>query len=81
MKANETADRDFIAQQLAESGDVFLDGDLGVLFHKALIKQAVALIKLVQLAFDDLGDGLRGLVLDLLRGDLPFFVQHPGSDR
>src|SRR5208283_373484 len=69
LEARETADDNLIAQLLGNAADVFLDGHFGIPFDKPLVHQADALKKLLQLAFDDLGDGLRRLVLDLFSRD------------
>ncbi len=58
-------------------GDVFLDRDLGVL-HEGLFQQADHGEKLLQLALDDLFDGLGRLVLDLGAVDFLFPLQDGG---
>ena len=44
---------------------MILDGNLGVLLNEALVHQAVGLEELLQLPFDDLGNGLWRFVLEL----------------
>ncbi len=77
LETDEATDGNLVSELFADGGDVFLDGDFGILLHETLIEQADGLIKLLQLAFDDLGNRLRGLVLHLFRGDF-FFLIHDG---
>ena len=80
LEAGEAPDDNFVAQLLGDAADVFLDRDFGVALDKPLVEQAAALKKLFQFAFDNFGDGLGRLVLDLFGGDFPFLGQRGGGD-
>ena len=80
LVAGKAPDDDFIGQQFGDAAQVLLDGDFGVALDKALVEQAAALKKLLQFAFDNFGDGLGRLVLDLFGGDFPFLGQRGGGD-
>src|ERR1700722_6764561 len=69
LEAGETPDDNLVAQLFGNAADVFLDGDFGVAFDKSLGEQTAALVKLLQFALDNFGDGLGRLVLDLFGGD------------
>src|SRR5688572_26975876 len=73
LEADEAADGNVVAELLAHRGDVISHGDFRVLFDEALVEQAIALIEFLELAFNDLGDGLWRLVFDLRGSDFAFF--------
>src|SRR5664280_174482 len=75
LEADETPDGDFVAELLGDGGDMFADANLGILLYESLVNEAIALKKLFQFAFDDFGERLRRLVLDLFGGDFLFFGQ------
>src|SRR5690348_11401933 len=77
LKSDEATDGNLVTQLFGYSAEVFPDRDFGILFHKTLVEQAVALKEFVELAFDDFGDGLRRLAFDLFHGDL-LFLRYDG---
>src|ERR1035437_1005431 len=76
LKPHEPANADFVAELLGNLRRVFLQADLGVPLHKTLIHEAISLVKFLQFAFDDFGNGLRRFVLHLLGGDFLFLRHH-----
>src|SRR5665213_1033639 len=72
LKADETADGDFVTQLLADLRDVLLDADFGITLHEALVHEAVGLEKFFQHAGEDFFHGGGGLAFQTvgLRGDL-----------
>lgn len=80
MKTDEAADDEVVAQLLGGGGDMLLDGDFGVAFDEALVEKADAAVEFFEFSFDDFGDGLRGLVLDLFGGDFLFLGDEGGIE-
>src|SRR5439155_18527313 len=80
LKPHEAANRNFVPQLLGHLANVFLDADLGILLYETLIHQAIGLIKLFQLAFDDFCNRLGRFVLHLFGGDFLFLGQQIGRD-
>src|SRR5947209_6373431 len=59
LKPHETADGHLITQLFGHSADVLFHGYFGITFHEALVHETISLIKFLEFAFDDLGNGLR----------------------
>ena len=78
LETDELANRDLISQLFGNAGDVLLQGHFGILFNEALIQQAMALVKFLQLSFDNLGHGLGWFIFHLLSGNFFFLGQRNG---
>src|SRR4029077_2942460 len=59
LEADEAADRDLVAELFRNGPYMFFDGNLGVLFDKALIHEAIGLVELLQHALDNFLKRLR----------------------
>src|SRR5579872_6596706 len=81
LKADETADGDFITQLSADLGNVFFHADFGVTLHEALVHEAVGLEEFIQHAGEDFfhGGGRLAFQAVRLRGDFALLRDHLGS--